>query len=120
MSFNSKCFLGCLLFISLLLNLWNNDFPVGYHGDEAKKVRFTLNFEQDFHIPILMLQLARLGNLVCGFEDDRVVLLGRWVSAISGVLIVFLLFLFSKKTMDERWAYVVATGVAVSPILVIH
>lgn len=120
MSSYAKWVLGILLLFSLLLNLWNNDFPVGYHGDETKKVRFTLSYEQDFHIPILMLQLARLGNLVYGFEDERVVLLGRWVSAISGVVIVFFSFLFSKRTMNERWAFVVATGVAVSPILVIH
>ncbi|QDV51251.1 ArnT family glycosyltransferase [Gimesia fumaroli] len=120
MNSGAKWLLGGLLLLSLSLNLWNNDFPVGYHGDEPKKVRFTLNYEQDFHIPILMLQLARLGNLVFGFEDERVVLIGRWVSAFSGVLIVFFSFLFAKRTMNERWAFLVTAGVAVSPILVVH
>lgn len=120
MTLRSKALLGCLLFCSLALNIWNNDFPVGYHGDEPKKVRFTLSYEQDFHIPILMLQLARAGNLIFGFEDDQVVLLGRWVSAISGVIIVLFAFLLSRKVMGEKWSLTVAAGVAVSPILVIH
>ena len=120
MTLRSKVLLGCLLLCSLALNIWNNDFPVGYHGDEPKKVRFTLSYEQDFHIPILMLQLARVGNLIFGFEDDQVVLLGRWVSAISGVIIVLFAFLLSRKVMSEGWSLAVATGVAVSPILVVH
>ena len=109
-----------ILVVSLSLNLWNASFPVGYHGDEPKKVRFILDGIQDFHHPILLLQLSRIGNLICNFDDWHVVLVGRCVSAIAGMLTVLMTWTIARRFMTDRWACFAAISVAVSPILVVH
>lgn len=48
--------------LSLTLTWTNNNFPLGYHFDEPKKVTFIITGEQDFHHPILMLELVRWAN----------------------------------------------------------
>jgi len=113
--------LAGILVLSLILNIYNIGFPLGYHGDEPKKVQFILTGTQDFHHPILLLQLARAANLVTRFESDQqVVLISRVVSAIAGTAMVLFSFLFARRAMSCRLALLVALGIAVSPILVIH
>ncbi len=49
---------------SFILFIANNDFPLYFHADELKKLNFVLSGEQDFKHPVLLLQLARLANLL--------------------------------------------------------
>jgi len=75
--------LAGLLFLSAGLNLYNNTFPLGYHYDEPKKVRFVKSGDQDFHHPLLMLQIVRIANRVLGYRDDhKIVVLGRSTMAL--------------------------------------
>lgn len=113
--------LGGILVLSLGLNLWNNGFPLGYHRDEPKKVRFILQGEQDFHHPLLMLQEARVVNRVLGLERGQaVVLMGRTLSALNATLAVLVLFLLARRRLPHPYALWSALAVAVSPILVVH
>jgi len=106
---------------SLALNLWNNDFPLGYHPDEVKKVEFIATGTQDFHHPILLLQLARTANAVAGREGaQEIVELGRAVSAVAGACIVVLSFLLARQIMPPLASLLAAALAAVSPILVLH
>ncbi len=110
-----------IILFSLLLNLYNIDFPLGYHIDELKKVRFVKNFEQDFHHPILMLQVVRAGNFLSDFTRSQdIVFLGRISTAIFGALIVFLSYFVSRLTLNKKYSLIVALAVAISPILVVH
>lgn len=113
--------LGGILVLSLGLNLWNNGFPLGYHRDEPKKVRFILQGEQDFHHPLLMLQEARVVNRVLGLEREQaVVILGRTLSALNATLAVLVLFLLARRRLPPPYALWTALAAAVSPILVVH
>jgi len=113
--------LVAILLFSLILNLYSIGFSLNYHFDEIKKVGFIINNAQDFHHPILMLQVVRVLNLFFQFSDVQdVVILGRITTAIFGTLIVFLMYLISRRFCNRKSSLIVALGVAVSPILVIH
>ncbi len=72
-------------FATLLLAVWHNDFPGYYHPDEPTKVAQLLSDDRNFNHPPLMLSLAsatlRLSDLTA--EPDRIVQVGRWLSAIE-------------------------------------
>jgi len=113
--------LAAILLLSLALNVWNNDFPLGYHSDEAKKVMFIKENRQDFHHPILMLQAARIVNAVFEFKDDlSIVIMGRVLSALFGVLIVFFSYRIFSSTIGSKYALFGATFVAVAPTMAVH
>jgi 4-amino-4-deoxy-L-arabinose transferase-like glycosyltransferase len=106
---------------SLALGLWNNDFPLGYHPDEVKKVGFITTGTQDFHLPILLLQLTRAANAIARLDGGQeIVELGRAVSAVAGACIVVLAFLLARQILPPLGSLVVAALTAVSPILVVH
>ncbi len=115
---------GMLLIIiltSLFLNIWNNDFTLGYHIDEPKKVSFIKENNQDFHHPILMLQSMKILNQICRAEDDlSIAMLGRILSAVFGVLIVLFSYLIFRNIIEKKYALMAALFLAVSPIIVIH
>ncbi|MGD9855024.1 MAG: ArnT family glycosyltransferase [Planctomycetaceae bacterium] len=110
-----------LLAGSLNLSLWNNDFPLGYHYDEPKKVDFIREGWQDFHHPLLMLQIARAANAVLRFEDPfDVVVLGRTTTAFAAVLLVLVSSWLARQMTGPGTSLLIALGVAVSPITVMH
>ena len=110
--------LAFIMVLSLGLNLWNNNFPIYYHLDEAKKVFFIQHAVQDFNHPILMLQIVRVFKTIFGNID--IILLGRGLSAVFGMLIVLLSYLISKRTLGSKYALFVSLATALSPIMVIH
>lgn len=110
-----------VLLASAFLNLWNQDFPIEFHADEQKKVRFVLQNTQDFMHPTLLLQISRFSNLFLNFTERMdVVHIGRTVSAIAGVLIVLFSYLIAKTLPIKKSNYFTPLAVAFSPILVIH
>jgi 4-amino-4-deoxy-L-arabinose transferase-like glycosyltransferase len=111
-------FLAFIMMLSLGLNLWNNNFPLYYHADEAKKVFFIQHATQDFKHPIFMLQIVSLFKEI--FGDSDIILLGRRLSAVFGTLIVLLSYLISKRTLGPKYALFVSLATALSPIMVIH
>jgi 4-amino-4-deoxy-L-arabinose transferase-like glycosyltransferase len=111
-------FLAFIMMLSFGLNLWNNNFPLYYHADEAKKVFFIQHATHDFKHPILMLQIVSLFKEF--FGDTDIILLGRGLSAVFGTLIVFLSYLISKRTLGSKYALFVSLAIALSPIMVIH
>jgi hypothetical protein len=113
--------LWALFFSALLLNTHNNDFTIGYHSDEPKKVRFIETNTQNFKHPILMLQVVRAVNFFAGFTGAQAVaVLGRTITAVFGASIVLLSYLISRTALGRSYACVVAGLAATSPILVIH
>lgn len=124
--FHKNWFLvGLLLVVSLLLNLYNIQWGVGYHPDELKKAVFVEKGIQDFKHPILMLQLSRLTrpfheNHFDGQHRDQLVLTGRIINAILAAMIVLLVYLIARLVMPFSWSFLAAASTAVSPILVIH
>ena len=110
-----------ILFVSLLLNIYNINFPLGYHFDETKKVIFIIQGMQDFAHPILMLDVVRALNAFLKFNDfDDVVLLGRATTAFFGALIVFIMYFISRLRLDRKQSLLIAFAVAVAPIMAIH
>ena len=107
--------------LSATLNLWNNDFPLGYHADEPKKVFFVQSGQQDFHHPLLLLGLIRAANRLLGVSSDhQIVVLGRTVVGLLGTCGVALSYCLARPTLAPTWALLVALAMAVSPIWVIH
>jgi len=110
-----------ILFISLFLNLYGNDFSIHYHADESKKVDFIIHNTQDFKHPILILHVVRLVNELFGFTDkSQIVVLGRVTTAFFGTAIVFLTYKFSKQILSTQFALGAALLTAVAPGIVIH
>jgi 4-amino-4-deoxy-L-arabinose transferase-like glycosyltransferase len=113
--------LAAILLLSLSLNLWNNDFPLGYHIDEPKKVNFILTGTQDFYHPILMLQTVRVSNALLGLEDSyQVAVLGRTTVALAAVLLVGAFWAWVRKELEPTYSLLACLALAVSPILVVH
>ena len=115
-------FLAAILALSLVLNLYGNDFPLGYHVDEIKKVRFIRDNTQDFQHPILILRIVRTANAFARFSDEQdIVELGRTINACFGMLIVACAYLLCRKTSSDSYLpLLVAFAAATSPIMVVH
>ncbi len=110
-----------IVFFSFLLNSCNIDFPIGYHIDEVKKVFFIENDQQDFHLPVLMIQIIRFLNIFLKLTSKQdIVVLGRLSSAVFGSLIVFILYFISRLGLSRKYSLLVCLGCAVSPIMAIH
>lgn len=115
--------LACLgLFaVAFLLNTLHNDFPVGYHFDEPKKVRFITAGDQDFHHPVLMLEAIRWPCWLLGLtEDASVARCGRTVIAIFGAGISVVVFLICCLQLPIRMAVLAGLATAVCPTVVVH
>jgi hypothetical protein len=110
-----------VFFSAFFLNTHNNDFKLGYHPDEPKKVRFIETNTQDFQHPILMLQVVRAVNYFAHFTDKQAIAtLGRTVIAAFGAATAVLCYLLARAALRESSAYVVAALAATSPILTAH
>lgn len=121
MSKGRSVILLAVFFSAFFLNAYNNDFKLGYHPDEPKKVRFIETNTQDFQHPILMLQVVRAANYFADFTDKQAIAaLGRTVIAAFGAATAVLCYLLSRAALRERSAYVVAALAATSPILITH
>lgn len=76
----------------VLGGLWlytsHNDFPYYYHPDEPVKVKQLIRGEWNFHHPLLLLESVELARKISGAGNDpqRVVEIGRWVSALFAVI----------------------------------
>lgn len=113
--------LSGILCLSLFLNIWNNNFPPGFHPDELIKVKFISHFKPDFHHPVMMLQAVRLVNNFLHLTDPKDILfLGRTLSGILGALTVLFVYLLARGILGRKWALLAALATAVSPIIVVH
>jgi 4-amino-4-deoxy-L-arabinose transferase-like glycosyltransferase len=98
-----------------------NDFPLWHHYDEPKKVGFVLTHTQDFYHPVLMLQVARLANLVFSLEDPAAVAqLCRTLAAAFGVAAVAATFLLGRAILGTGSSLAAAAAMALTPIVAIH
>lgn len=117
---------GLLLVVSiysLFLFTHNNDFPLGFHPDEVKKVQFVLSERSpDFHHPLLIIQTARLANLFTDYTaHQNVVELARTTTALYGTLMVIFCFLIILTVTANKWlATVGALLLASNPIIIVH
>ena len=103
------------------MNIWNNDFNGSYHADESKKTHFIAKNIQDFHHPILMLNVPRVLNIFFKFKKfDDILRLGRMTTAVFGTLLVLVFFLMARRFMDSPYDLLAAAALASSPIIVMH
>ncbi|MFC1742710.1 ArnT family glycosyltransferase [Candidatus Riflebacteria bacterium] len=110
-----------IIALSLFLNLWHNDFPLGYHVDEMKKTSFILTGRQDFKHPILMLNIVRFVNLFLKIKDpQKIVELGRSITGIFATMAVLVFFLIARSLLPHPFDLFVALAWGTSPILVVH
>lgn len=112
-----------LLLVSLFsLYTLNNDFKLGFHADESKKVRFILKNKQDFNHPMLILQTAKVANLFMGYKEKKdTAVLARYTTAFYATLSVFLVFLITYTISQSRLAGLLASLLyGVTPGLAIH
>ncbi len=108
------------LLCSFFINGYNIDFPVGFHADEVKKFGFVENNQTDFLHPILLLQAGRLSHSIFGEATGWDISLScRLVSALAGSVIVLAVFFIAKRLFRKQ-AWLVATSVAVSPLVAVH
>lgn len=113
--------LALVLAGSLALNLHQNGFPLGYHFDEPRKVRFIQEHVQNFFHPVLMLQVARLAAFVVEPGDAQSVAeLGRALTALFATLNVLASFLLFRRIAGPWTGLATAAAVAVMPGLVVH
>ncbi|HEY6112260.1 MAG TPA: glycosyltransferase family 39 protein [Chthoniobacterales bacterium] len=66
----------------------HNSHPFFYHTDEPGKVRQVIDGTRNFHHPLLLITATDLISRTLGIErtDQHVVVVGRWISAISAAL----------------------------------
>ncbi len=112
--------LACL---AMWLFTRNNDFPVGYHPDEASKAWQLLDprGHRNFNHPLLMLRAAECFNLWWqpGPEVRDVVIAGRHVSALLSAIAVWALAMSGYVVL--RWWGLLLVGVVMAlcpPLLV--
>jgi predicted membrane-bound mannosyltransferase len=104
-----------------LLCVWNLDFPLGYHGDEVKKVGFVKSGTADFHHPLLLLQLTGLTSRGLGSKTDtEIVLAGRIVSVISAAGTALWTLWHGRRLLPKCWAWWSACTASVTPLVVMH
>lgn len=109
-----------------VLGLWwlyttQNDFPINFHTDETKKIRFALTQEQDFHHPILMIQGMRVARELFGITSQQGMLeAGRTLSAGYVLLGVLLAWIVYRRFLPGPWAVGAAAALAVTPLLAVH
>lgn len=118
----SYIILGLLLVSLFNLYTFNNDFKLGFHADEEKKVHFILENEQDFKHPMLILQTVKVANLFMGYEEKQnAVVLARYTTAFYATLSVFLVFLITYSlTQNQLTGLLAALLYGVTPGLAIH
>jgi hypothetical protein len=110
-----------LLALSLGLNLWGLDFPLGLHPDEPRKVRFIASGEQNFKHPLLMLQLGRLITAPgSNLSAQTIALRGRAISAVALTLAALVFWRVARRCLAEPFAYLAALTWSVTPIVVVH
>jgi len=113
--------LAVVLAGSLALNLHQNGFPLGWHFDEPRKVRFIQEHAQNFFHPVLMLQVSRLAAaFVQPADAQSVVEMGRTLTALFATLNVFACFLLFRRIAGPSVGLATAAAVAVMPGLVVH
>jgi hypothetical protein len=113
--------LAAILAGSLALNVYGNRFPLGYHFDEPRKVRFIEEGRQNFFHPVLMLQVSRIADAVADVDDPQAVVeRGRTLTALFATLNVLASFLLFRFVAGTRIALWTAAAVAVMPGLVVH
>ncbi len=112
--------LAAVLILSAFLYLWNNNFPIGYHGDEGKKIHFALTNTQDFQHPLLLLQAIRAANGFLNLAPPGVALLGRSLSALYAVLLVAFFYLLVRDLLPFPYDLLSTFALGTSPILVVH
>jgi hypothetical protein len=110
-----------ILALALVLNLSNLGFPLAFHADEPTKIEFIEGGTQDFHHPLLMLQLVRAARWVQQpVTDEELVVVGRGLMGVVGAISVLLMFVLARQRLSRPWALGAAGAVAVSPTLVVH
>lgn len=101
-----------LFVATLLMDTRHNQFPYFYHPDEPVKVEQLRTGNWNYHHPMLLLSTAKLAVNLSGApaEEQRIVEIGRWVSAMFTALAAVALSLLAYAW--RGWAASISTGLA--------
>lgn len=94
-----------MLFVACLwLYTRNNTFPFFYHPDEPDKVEQVITGKWNFHHPLLMLETVKLAASALHLPPDeqQIVIVGRWVSAVFAAIGVVALALLAHQYSGAR------------------
>jgi dolichyl-phosphate-mannose-protein mannosyltransferase len=106
-------------FVAILLH--GIDFPLRTGRDEPIKAKQILADYYNHHHPLLMLHLARAGNVVAGFTDRQgAVELGRIFAVLAGGFAIFATFLLARKVLPTPVALAACLATAVVPAMTAH
>jgi hypothetical protein len=117
--------LAALTAAALALHLWHLGFPLGYHADEAGKVREILGAPLRFFHPLLLIRLSRLLLepwlwLRGGGGEWQALLAGRAVSALAGALLVPAVYALARRGLPRPAALLAAATTVATPIVAVH
>jgi hypothetical protein len=110
-----------MIIASLMLNLTNNDFPLGYHNDEHGKVLLIKEKRHNFNHPVLMLQCASVLEKTAVIRSDQdIAILGRTMIAFFGALSVLFSYCLFRNIINRQFAFITSFAIMISPSMVIH
>lgn len=104
-----------------VFSTYENNFPLGYHFDEPKKVLFVLRNTQDFYHPMLLLQVCKVVTLMFGASDPNTIAwVGRLISAVSGGFAIVSAYTIVARNGSSLAALFTAACLSSMPIMVVH
>jgi hypothetical protein len=104
----------CLVLFAaaLFLDTRYNQFPYFYHPDESVKVEQVRTGDWNYHHPMLLLTVTKAAVSLAGISstEQRIVLVGRWVSAVFASLAIVALSLLAFTW--RGWPAAITAGLA--------
>ncbi|MGB2933435.1 MAG: glycosyltransferase family 39 protein [Methyloceanibacter sp.] len=107
--------------ISVATTLSVIDFPLGTLGDEYVKLQAVTTGRYNYFHPLVMIDLAQAATLVVQAPDQQsLVELGRFCSALAGGVLVFATFKLARLVLPDLPALAAAAAAAVTPLVTVH
>jgi hypothetical protein len=99
----------------------NNDFSLGLHLNEQRKVDEILTGQYFFLHPLLLPEITRfLAGLFHTTDPLDIARLGRTLSAFMAALGVFCAYILTEKRIGATFAFLAALAMAATPMLAVH
>ncbi len=117
--FSGPIFSAALLALLLWAYARHNNFPFYYHTDEPGKVEQVVSGEHNYRHPLLMINATDLvvRALKIDKAPQKVVLVGRWTSALAAVLAIAAVILIVRRHSDWRFGLLAGAMAGLHPFL---
>ena len=117
--FGGPIFSAALLALLLWAYTRHNNFPFYYHTDEPGKVEQVVSGEHNYRHPLLMINATDLvvRALKIDKAPQKVVLVGRWTSALAAVIAIAAVILIVRRHSDWRFGLLAGALAGLHPFL---